>query len=276
MAGESSQRSGALASVSPLVYVPGHRLQSPVNAADSPIGRIPPDELTGLRGASSLQLGSLGNVMPRSEKEAAFEGVKCADLVDAMGRLHRHRCHILDLVSPTQGRVLFGPAVTISFFPSCSAALDPGAIQPRRPLLRGGRRQPGGEGAGSRQQRVHRRVHGRGDEARQAAGARVGGVLTDGRLRDFDELAGYDFAAYCSGEATHWGGDHVTPFQANVPVVLDRVGVVPGQYVYADPSGAVVIPEGQLEEVLAKARAIAADDRALPRRYGSRGARRTP
>lgn len=30
-------------------------------------------------------------------------------------------------------------------------------------------------------------------------------VLTDGGLRDFDELARYDFAAYCSGEATPWG-----------------------------------------------------------------------
>ena len=29
---------------------------------------------------------------------SAVEGLKCADLVDAMGRLHRHRCHILDLV----------------------------------------------------------------------------------------------------------------------------------------------------------------------------------
>jgi 4-hydroxy-4-methyl-2-oxoglutarate aldolase len=56
---------------------------------------------------------------------SAVEGLKCADLVDAMGRLHRHRCHILDLVSPTPGRVLFGPAVTISYFPSCSASLDP-------------------------------------------------------------------------------------------------------------------------------------------------------
>src|ERR1044072_3477605 len=52
-------------------------------------------------------------------------GLKCADLVDAMGRVHRHRCHITDLVSPTPGRVLFGPAVTISYFPTCSAALDP-------------------------------------------------------------------------------------------------------------------------------------------------------
>src|SRR5918994_4090298 len=45
---------------------------------------------------------------------------------------------------------------------------------------------------------------------------RCAGVLTDGRLRDFDELACYDFAAYCSGEATRWGGDHVTPFQAEL------------------------------------------------------------
>ena len=52
-------------------------------------------------------------------------GLKCADLVDAMGRLHRHRCDILDLVSPTPGRILFGPAVTISYFPSYSATIDP-------------------------------------------------------------------------------------------------------------------------------------------------------
>jgi 4-hydroxy-4-methyl-2-oxoglutarate aldolase len=51
--------------------------------------------------------------------------LKCANLVDAMGRMHRHRCHILDLVSPTPGRTLFGQAVTISYFPSCSADLDP-------------------------------------------------------------------------------------------------------------------------------------------------------
>ena len=88
------------------------------------------------------------------------------------------------------------------------------------------------------------------------------GVLTDGRLRDFDELARYDFAAYCSGEATHWGGDRVTPFQANVPVVLDGAGVLPGSYMFADSSGAVVIPDRQVEEVLAEARKIEAADAA--------------
>jgi len=39
-------------------------------------------------------------------------------------------------------------------------------------------------------------------------------VLASGRLRDFDELGRYRFAAYCKGETTRWGGDLVTPFQA--------------------------------------------------------------
>ena len=33
--------------------------------------------------------------------------------------------YILDLVSPTPGRVLFGPTVTVSYHPTCSAGLDP-------------------------------------------------------------------------------------------------------------------------------------------------------
>ena len=100
-------------------------------------------------------------------------------------------------------------------------------------------------------------------------------MLTDGRLRDFDELARYDFAAYCSGEATRWGGDRVTPFQANVPVVLEGVGVVPGQYVFADSSGAVLIPGGQIDEVLAEARNIEATDAASRDRIAHEQRRRS-
>ena len=52
------------------------------------------------------------------DRRARSEQVSCADIVDALGRRHRHRAHLLDLVSPTPGRLLFGPAVTISFFPT--------------------------------------------------------------------------------------------------------------------------------------------------------------
>jgi 4-hydroxy-4-methyl-2-oxoglutarate aldolase len=190
----------------------------------------------------------------------SVDGLKTADLVDSMGRLHRHRCHILDLVTPTPGRVLFGPAVTISYFPSCSASLDPERYNLANLFYEAVGDEPEGKvvvlasngyndvsmGGGTKLSRLH--DHG------------CAGVLTDGRLRDFDELARYDFAAYCSGEATRWGGGEITPFQANVPVVVSGVGVTPDHYVFADSSGAVVIPTGQVEEVIEGARAVEAED----------------
>ncbi|MEV8597839.1 hypothetical protein [Streptomyces sp. NPDC052012] len=69
---------------------------------------------------------------PYDDREAVVERraqavrlLRCADLVDALGRIDRHHAHILDLVTPTPGRVLFGPAATISYFPSCSAMVKP-------------------------------------------------------------------------------------------------------------------------------------------------------
>lgn len=55
----------------------------------------------------------------------SLDALAGADIVDAVGREHRHRSHLLDLVSPTPGRRLFGPDVTISYFPACRAALPP-------------------------------------------------------------------------------------------------------------------------------------------------------
>jgi regulator of RNase E activity RraA len=190
----------------------------------------------------------------------SVEGLKTADIVDAMGRLHRHRCHILDLVSPTPDRVLFGPAVTVSYFPSCSAALDPDRYNLANLFYEAVGEEPEGKVVVLASNGYTDVSMGGGTKLSRLQDHGCAGVLTDGRLRDFDELAGYDFAAYCSGEATKWGGGEVTPFQANVPVVLSGVGVMPGQFVFADRSGAVVIPDKQIEDVLADARSVEADD----------------
>jgi 4-hydroxy-4-methyl-2-oxoglutarate aldolase len=190
----------------------------------------------------------------------SVEGLTTADLVDAMGRLHRHRCHLLDLISPTPGRVLFGPAVTISYFPSCSAVRDPDRYNLANLFYEAVGDEPGGKVVVLASNGYTDTSMGGGTKLSRLQHHGCAGVLTDGRLRDFEQLAGYDFAAYCSGEATKWGGGEVTPFQANVPVVLSGVGVVPGQYVFADNSGAVVIPDEQVEDVLAGARAVKAED----------------
>jgi regulator of RNase E activity RraA len=170
--------------------------------------------------------------------------------------------HILDLVSPTPERILFGPAVTISYFPACAAALDPDRHTFANLFYEAVGDEPAGKvvvlasngytdtsmGGGTKLLRLHE--HG------------CAGVLTDGRLRDFDELARCDFAAYCSGEATRSRGDSVTPARANVPVILNRVAVLPGSYVFAYSSVAVVIPDDQIEEVQAEAHNIEAADAA--------------
>jgi 4-hydroxy-4-methyl-2-oxoglutarate aldolase len=192
-------------------------------------------------------------------------GLKCADLVDAMGRLHRHRCHILDLVSPTPGRILFGPAVTISYFPSCSAALDPERYNLANLFYEAIGDDPAGKVVVLASNGYTDTSMGGGTKLLRLQENRCAGVLTDGRLRDFDELAGYDFASYCSGEATRAGGDSVTPFVANVPVVVGGVGVVPGQYVFADASGALVIPDAQIDEVIEGARKVEAEDASFRR-----------
>ena len=155
---------------------------------------------------------------------------------------------------------MFGPAATISYFPTCNTALDPerfnfaslfyeavGDDVERKVLVLASNGFPDVSMAG-------------GTKLSRAHNLGLGGLLADGRLRDFDELAGYDFATYCRGEATRWGGDVITPFQANVPVVISQVGIRPGDYIYADSSGAVVIPEPQVREVLEGGLAVAEED----------------
>ncbi len=189
-----------------------------------------------------------------------LEQVKTADIVDAMGRAHRHRCYILDLVSPTPEGVLFGPAVTISYFPTCQETLDPDrynfanlfyeavgdAPENKVLVLASNGYRDVSLGGGTKMSRVQN--HG------------MAGILADGRLRDFDELARYDFTTFCAGEATRWGGDVITPFQANVPVVVSGVGILPGDFVFADSSGAVVIAATQIDDILDEAVRVSEED----------------
>lgn len=186
--------------------------------------------------------------------------VRTADIVDAMGRRHRHRCHLLDLVSPTPGRRLFGPAVTISYFPTCRVALPPERYNFKRLfydaiesgadgrvlVLASNGCSDASLGGGTKLSRVHNH--------------RLAGILADGKLRDFAELAHYDLAVYCRGETTRSGGDIVTPYEANRPVVIAGVAVRPGDYVFADASGAAVIPAGDVRAVLRAAKKVALED----------------
>jgi regulator of RNase E activity RraA len=190
--------------------------------------------------------------------DEVLDRVSCASLVDAMGRIHSHRAHILGLVSPAPRR-LFGPVATIAYLPYRDdlreTELGFGALfhqavgdSPEGTVLvlSSGGYPDASHGGGTKLSRLH---HGS-----------VAGVLSDGRLRAFEQLGEYAFATWCRGEATRWGGDTVMPFAANVAVEIGGVSVIPGDYVYADTSGAVIIPQASLKRVIEEALSVEAED----------------
>jgi len=201
--------------------------------------------------------------MTDTEIRAMALDVTCSSIVDALAARYTHPAHILDLVSPTPGAVLFGRAVTIRYFPVRKDLQDPVDNDFAANFYRA-IDEAGGDGA------VLVMSSGGHTDAAMGGGRKLtrlrhnglAGVLTDGRFRDFDDLAGYGFVTYCKGETVRQGGNLIMPLQANVPVEISGVGVVPGDYVYADSAGAVIIPAGDIEEVLADAAAREAKDRA--------------
>ncbi|MGE5062473.1 MAG: RraA family protein [Myxococcales bacterium] len=191
------------------------------------------------------------------------EAFSAATLTDAVARFSGHRAHILDLVSPTPGRKLFGRAVTIRYVPYRSdMSQDDGlsfarfffeAIQEHSEnavlVLESSGQHEVSVGGGVKFSRLHNH--------------RLAGLVTDARIRDFNELAAYDPVFYCRGEALKAGASDLMAVAANVPVSLCGTTVVPGDYVYADSSGVVIIPAGQLEQVLRSAAEIHAEDEAI-------------
>jgi regulator of RNase E activity RraA len=192
-------------------------------------------------------------------RAAQAEKLGCATLVDAMGRVHGHRAHILALTSPDPTRVLFGPAVTISYVPYRDD-LSRGEGAFGEVFYQAIGRSPAGRVLVLSSGGYPEASHGGGTKLSRVARQGLAGVLADGRLRDFGELRGLGFAAWCRGEATHWGGDTAMPYAANVTVEVAGVCVTPGDYVYADAAGAVVIPQASLDRVLEVARTVEAEE----------------
>jgi 4-hydroxy-4-methyl-2-oxoglutarate aldolase len=189
--------------------------------------------------------------MKTSNLFSLLKGLMCADIVDAMNKTYSHKTNILDMVSPDPRKVLFGPAVTIGFLPVRKDFMDP-QRHSLGPLFY---RAISGEDPTGKVLVMASNGHqdislGGGTKLSRLQNHKMAGVLCDGRLRDFDELLSYNFASYCKGETTRAGGNFIQPYTANTPVVVDGVTVIPGDYVYADQSGAAIIPEKDVEQIL--------------------------
>lgn len=187
------------------------------------------------------------------------ERLGVADVVDALSASFTHKSHILDLASPDPTRMLFGPALTISFLPTRLDLMDMerhslgpafyDAIDGADPaghvlVMASGGHPDVSLGGGTKLSRLPN--HG------------LDGVLCDGRLRDFEELQEYDVGVYCKGETVRAGGPVVRPYLTQVPVAVAGVTIVPGDFIFAQGSSAAVIPASIVEPTLERALKIMA------------------
>jgi 4-hydroxy-4-methyl-2-oxoglutarate aldolase len=193
--------------------------------------------------------------------------VSSASLSDAMATRYQHRWHVLDLICPRPGAVLHGWAATVRFMPRRADLRDPDRHDFAPAVLA----CAGDDAAGS----VLVIACGSYRDVAVAGGKKLtlvdalgfNGLLTDGRMRDFDEAGDLRAVAYCSGETVLADTRDLMAFDHGLPVELAGVIVSPGDWVYADAAGAVVVPGDAVEEILEVAvereRADAAESRRI-------------
>lgn len=180
-----------------------------------------------------------------------------ADVIDAMNMEFQHKAHIIHLDSPDPNKILFGPAVTIGFLPVRKDLMDPQKHSLGPAFYRAiGEEDPTGKVLVVSSGGYQNSSLGGGTKLSRVKNHNMAGILCDGQLRDYEELNTYEFATYCKGETVRAGGNEIQPYITNVPVVLDGVTVVPGDYIFARGSAAVIIPAKKVEMILKKATMI--------------------
>lgn len=101
-----------------------------------------------------------------------------------------------------------------------------------------------------------------------AAGVRgrLSGVVADGPIRDPQEIIDLKFPVFCTGSVPAGGAGIITHGAVNEPVACGGINVHPGDFVYGDCNGVVVIPAGMELEVLQEAVTVEAKDQEAAKR----------
>jgi regulator of RNase E activity RraA len=86
-------------------------------------------------------------------------------------------------------------------------------------------------------------------------------ILTNGTVRDVDEVSRLEFGFFASGVQVSHGFAHLVSF--NHPLEIFGMEVCPGDLIHADRHGAVVIPNAIAKEVAEAARRVEMSERPM-------------
>ncbi|EMK5832184.1 RraA family protein [Citrobacter sedlakii] len=82
---------------------------------------------------------------------------------------------------------------------------------------------------------------------------KIAGIVLDGPIRDIDALSVLDFPLFATG-ANPAGPFKEGPGEVNTPIAVGGVAVNPGDLIVGDADGVIVVPLGDAEALLAKAK----------------------
>jgi regulator of RNase E activity RraA len=85
----------------------------------------------------------------------------------------------------------------------------------------------------------------------------IAGVVVNGAVRDQPQLMESDLKIYSKDGGIRSGKNRVRMVARQTPLVLGLVTAHPGDYLFGDMNGVLVIPKAQVEEVLSRAHNIA-------------------
>ena len=174
--------------------------------------------------------------VPRASAElvARFRDHATSNIGDAMGRFH-----FMDFgIRPRSGLPLCGVAVTVDARPGDNLMVHK-ALEIA---------QPGDIVVVNTNGNTTSAVFGE-LMCRAAVGARLGGIIVDGAIRDVDGITALGFPAY-SRAVCPGGCDKDGPGEVNFPIACGSTVVMPGDVVIGDVDGVVVVAREEAEDVL--------------------------
>ncbi|MBT4485750.1 MAG: RraA family protein [Candidatus Latescibacteria bacterium] len=86
-----------------------------------------------------------------------------------------------------------------------------------------------------------------------AVGRKAAGVISDGGARDYNEIVALNFPTFCTGLSPYDSMGRMDGKERDIPIVCGGIRVSPGDLVFGDVDGVVVVPQEMAEEVIEKA-----------------------
>jgi len=86
-----------------------------------------------------------------------------------------------------------------------------------------------------------------------AVGRKAAGTVVDGGSRDYNEIVELHYPTFCAGLTPYDSQGRMDGKERDIPIVCGGIRVRPGDLVFGDVDGVVVVPSEMAEEVIQKA-----------------------